>query len=150
MTVQNRDAVLPLFKGGAAYYNYAILYILSIEPLTEYDIIKRVNTFEFKDKRITAIRKWPIVPIKRKKRALDGASAVRKRMKELKKGQYVEWAGVRKTQSGIGGDLWQTSWRGLAALKTEVTDFGKLFDHNDDVSVLDLLVACTDISENRV
>ncbi len=127
MTASNSEGTeLAVFKGIKADLTQAILRILSEEVLIKYDVHQILKKQGFSDTRY---------------------GTVKKRMTALEEGGYLEQAGVRKTQPGNEGKLYKTTFKGLAAMKLNVTNLDNLFVHMDEDSALELLAALARVEE---
>jgi DNA-binding PadR family transcriptional regulator len=127
MTASNSEGTeLAVFKGIKADLTQAILRILSEEVLIKYDVHQRLKKQGFTDTRY---------------------GTVKKRMTALEGGGYLKKAGVRKTQPGNEGILYKTTFKGLAAMKLNVTNLDNLFVHMDEDSAVDLLAALARVEE---
>jgi DNA-binding PadR family transcriptional regulator len=121
MAASNSEGTeLAVFKGRKADLTQAILRILSEEVLVKYDVHKILRKQGFKDTRY---------------------GTVKKRITALEKDRYIKQAGVRKTQPGSEGILYEATFKGLAALKLKPTNLDDLFVDIDEDSALELLAA---------
>jgi DNA-binding PadR family transcriptional regulator len=113
---------LSVFKGRKADLTHAILQILSKEALVKYDVHKILIKQGFKDTRY---------------------GTVKNRIRILEETGYLKQAGVRKTQPGSEGILYEASFKALAALKLNITNFEDLLRHMDEGSAIELLALLT-------
>ena len=127
MAASNSEGTeLAVFKGIKADLTQAILRILSDEVLVKYDVHKKLKKQGFTDTRY---------------------GTVKKRITALEEGGYLKQAGVRKTQPGSEGILYETTFKGLLALKLSATNLDKLFEQMDDNVALTLLAALEQVQE---
>ena len=115
---ESKGTELEVFKGKKADLTHAILQILSNEALVKYDVHKRILGQGFKDTHY---------------------GTVKKKIKILEETGYLEQAGVRKTQPGNEGILYQATFKALAALKLKTIDLDDLFRQMDEETASDLL-----------
>jgi DNA-binding PadR family transcriptional regulator len=121
MAASNSEGTkLAVFKGIKADLTQAILRILSEEVLIKYDIHLKLKKQGFTDTHY---------------------GTVKKRITALEKDGYIKQAGVRKTQPGSEGILYEATFKGLAALKLRSTNLDQLFLYMDEESALELLAA---------
>ena len=115
---------LAVFKDKEAKLNRAIFQILSEKgALIKYDVHKLVaNQRDFKRTRYGSIKK---------------------RIRILEETGYLKRAGVRKTQMGSEGILFEITFKAYAAMKLDVTDFEDLFDQIDEDFAIELLAFLT-------
>lgn len=115
---------LAVFKDKEARLNRAIFQILSEKgALIKYDVHKLVtNQRDFKRTRYGSIKK---------------------RIRILEETGYLKRAGVRKTQMGSEGILYEITFKAYAAMKLDVTNFETLFDQIDEDSAIELLAFLT-------
>ena len=109
---------LAVFKGRKSELTHAILQILSKEALVKYDVHKKITKQGFKDTRY---------------------GTVKKRIKNLEETGYLREVGVRKTQPGNEGILYETTFKGFAAMKLNSTNLEDLFSHIDKQGAIELL-----------
>jgi DNA-binding PadR family transcriptional regulator len=102
---------LAIFKGRKPELTYAILRILSNEALIKYDVHKAMLKMGFKKTRY---------------------GTVKNKIKDLAQEGYLKEAGVRKTQPGSEGILYEATFKALAALEYDITDFQKQFFEDAD------------------
>ena len=119
---KSQGTELPVFKGRKADLTHAILQILSKEALIKYDVHKTIINQGFKDTRYGTIKK---------------------RIKILEETGYLKQAGIRKTQPGSEGILYEATFKALAALKLNITNLEDLFKHMDETSAIELLALLT-------
>ena len=113
---------LAVFKGRKADLTHAILQILSKEALIKYDVHKAIINRGFKDTRYGTIKK---------------------RIRILEETGYLKQAGIRKTQPGSEGILYEATFKALAALKLNITNLEDLFNDIDETSAIELLALLT-------
>lgn len=123
---RSRCTELAVLKGRQADLTLAILQILSKEALVKYDVHKKILCQGFKETHYGTIKK---------------------KMKLLEETGYLKQAGLRKTQPGNEGILYESTFKALAALKLGVTNLDNLFDYIDEVSAMELLALLTRINE---
>lgn len=111
---------LKVFSGREDKVNRAILQILSRnEALIKYDVHKQVAKQRgFKRTRYGSIKK---------------------RTKILEETGYLKRVGMRKTQPGSEGILYEITFKAYAAMKLDTITFEDLFDQMDEESALELL-----------
>ncbi len=127
MAASNSEGTeLAVFKGIKVDLTQAILRILSDEVLVKYDVHKKLVKQGFKRTRY---------------------GTVKKRITALEEGGYLKQAGVRKTQPGNEGILYETTFTGLLALKLSATNLDKLFENMDDNIALTLLAALEQVQK---
>jgi DNA-binding PadR family transcriptional regulator len=102
---------LAIFKGRKPDLTYAILRILSNEALIKYDVHKAMLKMGFKKTRY---------------------GTVKNKIKDLAQEGYLKEAGVRKTQPGSEGILYEATFKALAALEYDLTDFQRFFTNADE------------------
>ena len=119
---KSKSTELAVFKGRKAELTHAILQILSKEVLVKYDVHKIITNQGFKDTRYGTIKK---------------------RIKILEETGYLKEVGVRKTQPGSEGILYEATFKALAAMKLNTTNLEDLFRDMDEVSALELLALLT-------
>lgn len=115
---KSRCTELAVFKGRKADLTRAILRTLSMEALVKYDAHKILKNQGFQD---------------------TNYGTVKKKIKLLQETGYLKEAGVRKTQPGSEGILYETTFKALAAIKLSTTDLDELFCKMDEDSALELL-----------
>jgi DNA-binding PadR family transcriptional regulator len=127
MAASNSEGTeLAVFKGIKVDLTQAILRILSDEVLIKYDVHKKLVKQGFKRTRY---------------------GTVKKRISALEEGGYLKQAGVRKTQPGNEGILYETTFKGLLALKLSATNLDKLFENMDDDIALAMLAALEQVQK---
>ncbi len=109
---------LAIFKGRKPELTYAILRILSKEALVKYDVHKAMLKMGFKKTRYNTIK------IK---------------IKDLTEEGYLKEVGVRKTQPGSEGILYEATFKAFAALDYDVTDFQQFFNDMDEETAIEYL-----------
>jgi hypothetical protein len=111
---------LKVFSGREDKVNRAIFQILSSnEVLIKYDVHKRVTSQRgFKRTRYGSIKK---------------------RIRILEETGYLKRVGMRKTQPGSEGILYEITFKAYAAMKLDTTKFEDFFDQMDEESALQLL-----------
>jgi hypothetical protein len=70
---------------------------------------------------------------------------VKKKIKILEEMGYLKQVGVRKTQPGSEGILYQATYEAIAALKLSITNLEDLFEHMDEETAMELLALLTRI-----
>jgi DNA-binding PadR family transcriptional regulator len=113
---------LSVFKGRKADLTHAILQILAKETLVKYDVHKTLIKQGFKDTRY---------------------GTVKNRIRILEETGYLREAGLRKTQPGSEGILYEATFKALAALKLHTTNLEDLFKCMDEKSAVELLALLT-------
>jgi DNA-binding PadR family transcriptional regulator len=122
---KSKGTELAVFGGRKADLTHAILQILSKEALVKYDVHKKIINQGFRDTRYGTIKK---------------------KIKTLEETGYLKQAGVRKTQPGSEGILYEATFKALVALKLNRTDLEDLFKHMDETSAMELLALLTRIT----
>jgi DNA-binding PadR family transcriptional regulator len=120
MTINSKTSRLTVFKDRKAKLTQATLQTLSAESLLKYDVHKRITKQGFKDTRYGTISK---------------------QINSLEKDGYLKRAGVRKTQPGSERVLYQTTSKGLLALKLNTTNMDFLLTQIDEKAASTLLTA---------
>ena len=114
----SKGTELELFKGRKADLTRAILHILSKEALVKYDVHKKIIAQGFKNTHYGTIKK---------------------RIKALQETGYLKEVGMRKTQPGNEGILYETTFKALSAMEVNVTDLDDFFRKLDEIGGLELL-----------
>jgi DNA-binding PadR family transcriptional regulator len=114
----SKGTELELFKGRKADLTHAILHILSKEALVKYDVHKKIIDQGFKNTHYGTIKK---------------------RKKSLQEAGYLTEVGMRKTQPGNEGILYETTFKALSAMEVNVTDLDDFFRKLDEIGGLELL-----------
>ena len=114
----SKGTELELFKGIKADLTHAILHILSQEALVKYDVHRKIVDQGFKKTRYGTIKK---------------------RIKALQEEGYLKEVGMRKTQPGNEGILYETTFKGMSAMETSITDLDDFFRKLDEIGGLELL-----------
>lgn len=109
---------LAIFKGRKPELTYAILRILSNEALVKYDVHKAMLKMAFEKTRY---------------------GTVKNKIKDLAEEGYLKEVGVRKTQPGSEGILYEATFKALAALDYDVTDFQQFFKDMDEEAAIEYL-----------
>jgi DNA-binding PadR family transcriptional regulator len=109
---------LSVFKDKEGKLNRAILQILSNKALVKYDVHKAIIKQGFKKTRYGTIQN---------------------RMEILEETRYIKQAGTRKTQPGSEGILYTATFKALAALKANITNFEASFSQMSEGTAIDLL-----------
>ena len=109
---------LELFKGRKSDLTRAILHILSKEALVKYDVHKKIKDQGFKNTHYGTIKK---------------------RIRILQETGYLKEVGMRKTQPGNEGILYETTFKGMSAMETSITDLDEFFRKLDEIGGLELL-----------
>jgi len=112
------EGKLAIFKGRKPELTYAILRILSNEALIKYDAHKALLKMGFKKTRY---------------------GTVKNKIKDLTEEGYLKEVGVRKTQPGSEGILYEATFKAFAALDYDVTDFQQFFDDMDEETAIEYL-----------
>ena len=118
----NKNIQLAVFKGRKTQITKATLHLLSVEPLLKYDVHKRLIKQGYKNTRYTTINTQITL---------------------LEKQGYLQKAGTRMTQPGSERTLYQTTYKGLLALKIAAIDMDKIFTQLDESLALQLLTTLT-------
>jgi len=115
---KSKGTELELFKGRKADLTRAILHILSEEVLVKYDVHKRIIDQGFKNTHY---------------------GTVKKRIKALQEEGYLKEVGLRKTQPGNEGILYETTFKALSAMELNITDLDDFFRKLDEIGGIELL-----------
>lgn len=118
MPQDNKNIKLAVFKGRKIKLTQATLHILSTEPLLKYDVHKKIVKQGYKNTRFNTISK---------------------QINILEKQGYLKQAGVRKTQPGSERILYQTTYKGLLALKIATINTDDMFAQINEDQALQLL-----------
>ena len=70
---------------------------------------------------------------------------IKKKIKLLEETGYLKQVGVRKTQPGSEGILYEATFKAIAALKLSTTNLEDLFEHMDEEAAMELLALLTRI-----
>jgi hypothetical protein len=121
---KSQGTKIAVFKDKEAKLNRAIFQILFEKgALIKYDAHKLVtNQKDFKRTRYGTIKK---------------------RIRILEETGYLKRAGVRKTQPGSEGILYEITFKAYAAMKLDITSFEDLFNRMDEETALELLALLT-------
>jgi DNA-binding PadR family transcriptional regulator len=115
---------LAVLKGRKADLTRVILQILSSEALVKYDVHKKIVNQGFRDTRYGTIKK---------------------RIKTLEETGYLKQVGIRKTQPGSEGILYEATFKAFAALKLNTMNPEELFKNIDEETAIELLGLLTRI-----
>jgi DNA-binding PadR family transcriptional regulator len=107
---------LAVFKGRKPELTRAILLSLSKEALIKYDVHKAMVKLGFKD---------------------TNYGTIKKRILILEETGYVKQVGIRKTQPGSEGILYEATFKALAALEQNITDQDELFELMDEMDAME-------------
>jgi DNA-binding PadR family transcriptional regulator len=109
---------LSVFKGKKADLTIAILQMLSNEALLKYEVHKAIVKQGFK---------------------VTHYGTVKKRIIALEQAGYLKQVGVRKTQPGSEGILYEATFKALAAMEQRITDDDDLFKNMDEETAIEYL-----------
>jgi len=114
---------LSVFKGREARLNKAIFWILALspEPLTVYDITRKVRT--------------------RRSLGHTRYSVMNRRVRRLEDSGYVRKTGRRKTQAGFEAHLYELTMRAYLAIVLNRVDLEKFVQTADEDDVASALGA---------
>ena len=107
-----------MFKGRKPDLTRAILLALSKEALVKYDVHKAMVKLGFKD---------------------TNYGTIKKRILILEETGYVKQVGIRKTQPGSEGILYEATFKALAALEKNRTDLDELFELMNEMDAMEFL-----------
>jgi DNA-binding PadR family transcriptional regulator len=119
---KSKGTELSVFKGRKSDLTLAILFILSKEALVKYDVHKAVIHQGFKD---------------------TNYGTVKKRIMILEETGYVKQVGIRKTQPGSEGILYEATFKAMAALNLKSTNLEDFFKNMDEEIAIELLALLT-------
>lgn len=122
----SKGTELELFKGRKSDLTHAILHILAQEALVKYDVHRKIVDQGFNDTRY---------------------GTVKKRIKALQEAGYLKEVGMRKTQPGSEGILYETTFKALSAMELNITDLDDFFRKLDEIGGLELLALLKGIKE---
>ena len=109
---------LAVFKGRKPDLTRAILLALSEEALVKYDVHKAMIKLGFKD---------------------TNYGTIKKRILILEETGYVKQVGIRRTQPGSEGILYEATFKALAALEQNRTDEDELFELMNEMDAMEYL-----------
>ncbi len=109
---------LAVFKGRKPELTLAMLKMLSNEALLKYEVHKALVNQGFK---------------------VTHYGTVKKRMAALEKEGYLKQVGVRKTQPGSEGILYEATFKALAALEHRIADQDDFFKNMDEEAAIEYL-----------
>jgi DNA-binding PadR family transcriptional regulator len=115
---KSKGTELAVFKGRKPDLTRAILLALSREALVKYDVHKAMIKLGFKD---------------------TNYGTIKKRILILEDTGYVKQVGIRKTQPGSEGILYEATFKALAALEKNRTDLDELFELMDETDAMEFL-----------
>ena len=113
---KSKGTELAVFKGRKPELTHAILLALSKEALIKYDVHKAMVKLGFKD---------------------TNYGTIKKRILILEETGYVKQVGIRKTQPGSEGILYEATFKALAALEQNRTDQDELFELMNEVDAME-------------
>lgn len=105
-----------MFKGRKPDLTRAILLALSKEALVKYDVHKAMVKLGFKD---------------------TNYGTIKKRILILEETGYVKQVGIRKTQPGSEGILYEANFKAWAALEQNRTNQDKLFELMNEMDAIE-------------
>ena len=115
---KNKGTELAEFKGRKPDLTLAILLALSKEALVKYDVHKAMVKLGFKD---------------------TNYGTIKKRILILEETGYVKQVGIRKTQPGSEGILYEATFKAMAALEQNRTDQDELFELMNETDAMEFL-----------
>ena len=115
---KSKDTELAVFKGRKPDLTRAILLALSKEALVKYDVHKAMVKLGFKDTNYVTIKKRILI---------------------LEETGYVKQVGIRKTQPGSEGILYEATFKALAALEQNRTDQDELFELMNEMDAIEFV-----------
>jgi DNA-binding PadR family transcriptional regulator len=115
---KSKDTELAVLKGRKPDLTRAILLALSREALVKYDVHKAMVKLGFKD---------------------TNYGTIKKRILILEETGYVKQVGIRKTQPGSEGILYEATFKAMAALEQNRTDQDELFELMDEVDAMEFV-----------
>ena len=115
---KNKGTELAVFKGRKPDLTLAILLALSKEALVKYDVHKAMVKLGFKD---------------------TNYGTIKKRILILEETGYVKQVGIRKTQPGSEGILYEATFKAMAALEQNRTDQDELFELMNETDAMEFL-----------
>ena len=107
---------LAVFKGRKPDLTRAILLALSKEALVKYDVHKAMIKLGFKD---------------------TNYGTIKKRILILEETGYVKQVGIRRTQPGSEGILYEATFKAFAALEKNRTDEDELFELMNETDAME-------------
>ena len=115
---KRKGTELAVFKGRKPDLTLAILFALSKEALIKYDVHKAMVKLGFK---------------------VTNYGTIKKRILILEKTGYVRQVGIRRTQPGSEGILYEATFKALAALEQNRTDEDELFELMNEMDAMEYL-----------
>ena len=119
---------LAVFKGRKPDLTRAILLALSKETLVKYDVHKAMVKLGFKD---------------------TNYGTIKKRILILEETGYVKQVGIRKTQPGSEGILYEATFKAMAALEQNRTDQDELFELMDEMDAMEFVALLARIKARK-
>ena len=125
---KSKGTELAVFKGRKPDLTRAILLALSKEALVKYDVHKAMVKLGFKD---------------------TNYGTIKKRILILEKTGYVRQVGIRKTQPGSEGILYEATFKAMAALEQNSTDEDELFELMNEMDAMEYLALLARIRAHK-
>ena len=125
---KSKGTELAVFKGRKPDLTFAILLALSKEALVKYDVHKAMVKLGFKD---------------------TNYGTIKKRILILEQTEYVKQVGIRKTQPGSEGILYEATFKAWAALEQNRTDQDELFDHMNEMDAIEYVALLARIRAHK-
>ena len=113
---KSKGTELAVFKGRKPDLTHSILLALSKEALVKYDVHKAMVKLGFKD---------------------TNYGTIKKRILILEETGYVKQVGIRKTQPGSEGILYEATFKAYAALEQSRTDQDELFELMNEMDAIE-------------